>query len=313
MSIAYAMIIIAVLLLVLIAAALLLIGRFVWRDAKLRNMNAAAWTITALFLPAFIGLGLYLIARIGHSPLHCPTCGKTVQENFSRCPYCGEELKLCCPSCGAPVEEGWKICPHCAAPLPERRAPVKAKTEKGLGWILALCILLPVLLIGGMLLFSLAPIGYNGHSSAQVGLMPVEEFFEEEPALKEEKPLSDWVNDCMEKGETCAVIWQKVYGSSGGKQYQKLIAYVYMDGYRDADLQSGTGVNFWGNVGLDLSFSGTPDKAEGPMLGYAQVKADKVGKLTAALNGEEDAVSVTQNGTETLLPDYFDMPRIAGE
>ena len=48
------MLIVLVFLLLIVLTAGIAIGLFVWRDAKRRNMNAAAWTLLAVILPCFI-------------------------------------------------------------------------------------------------------------------------------------------------------------------------------------------------------------------------------------------------------------------
>ena len=41
----------------------ILIGVYVYRDAKRRQMNAVAWTAIAVLAPTFIGLIIYLLVR----------------------------------------------------------------------------------------------------------------------------------------------------------------------------------------------------------------------------------------------------------
>ena len=79
-----------VLLLAVYAALFLgipiLIGVYVYRDAKAREMPAALWAVVAALCPAFIGLVIYLLARTGRSALRCPGCGGPVRESFALCP-----------------------------------------------------------------------------------------------------------------------------------------------------------------------------------------------------------------------------------
>ena len=76
-----------------------------------------------------------------------------------------EKLKLACPGCGTAVEPDWKVCPNCAAPLPEREPPVKEK-EKGLGWLLAICVIIPLVLVIGLICLMVLPLDHGGYSTS---------------------------------------------------------------------------------------------------------------------------------------------------
>lgn len=292
----------------LMLAVIVFIGVYVWKDAKRRDMNAPAWTLLAVILPCFIGLGIYLAARYGHSKLHCPACGNNVRESFIVCPHCGAELKLRCPGCGTPVEPDWKVCPLCAAPLPVRTPPVEEKKDRGLTWVLGICILLPMVLIVLLLLFSMAPFGYSGHSSAQTGSTLAEwQADEMDSWILEEEPVQGWLEDCTLSEEPgVKVLWQRLYCGEGEKEYQKLVCYIYVSGYSETELNMDTDAGIWGNVGMKLYLTGKRDNDAEPMLYYAQVRADKV-------SGNEPKVHI--NGTEqkgcaekaaNILPSIFD-------
>lgn len=47
----------------------------------------------------------------------CPACKKPVDETYTFCPFCGEEIYEACPSCGKKIKESWEYCPHCQAEL----------------------------------------------------------------------------------------------------------------------------------------------------------------------------------------------------
>lgn len=125
----------------------LILGIYVYRDAKSRGMNAILWALVAGLAPTFLGFIIYLLVRGSYSNLLCAQCGERVQEAFVVCPRCGVPLKASCSGCGLALEEGWKVCPRCARPLePETQEvipPVKPQ-DKGLGKILLVVILLPV-------------------------------------------------------------------------------------------------------------------------------------------------------------------------
>jgi len=84
--------------LLLSVAMPILIGVFVYKDARKRNMDAVLWTLLAV-LGSYIGLIIYLVVR-----------------NKSAAPVCKEAV---CPACNQSVEPGWKLCPRCGVMLPE--------------------------------------------------------------------------------------------------------------------------------------------------------------------------------------------------
>mgnify|MGYP001088864320 FL=1 len=129
---------------------LVLIGVYVYRDAKRRGMNAVLWTLIALLSPALVGFIIYLLARNSYSDLECPQCAAPVEEDYLACPRCGAKLRPACPGCAAPVEPDWKVCPRCAAPLDGADSgvtPPHRRQDKGLRKILIAVILAPLLLI----------------------------------------------------------------------------------------------------------------------------------------------------------------------
>ena len=134
-------------LMIIVALLPLLIGVYVYRDAKRRGMNAALWTLIAILAPSLIGFIIYLLVRGNYSNLKCPRCAATVTEQYVVCPKCGAKLKPSCPNCSAPVEPDWTVCPKCAQPLPTVQedivTPVQPK-DKTLWKILAAIIIVPV-------------------------------------------------------------------------------------------------------------------------------------------------------------------------
>lgn len=47
----------------------------------------------------------------------CPGCGRTVQEDFKICPYCGQVLHPCCQACGREIPRDARLCPYCGAAM----------------------------------------------------------------------------------------------------------------------------------------------------------------------------------------------------
>lgn len=132
-----------------------LIGIFVYRDAKKRNMDALLWTIIALFAPGFLGLIIYLIMRSRQSDLQCPACAQPVQETYAICPHCGASLQEHCIQCGNALQAGWRVCPACGTEVPEtvRNSAPKKKSSSG-GLLVALVAVFAVLMILVVLIFS---------------------------------------------------------------------------------------------------------------------------------------------------------------
>ncbi len=300
--------ILMILMLVLILTTDIAIGIYVWSDARKRNMSAASWTLLAILLPCFIGLAIYLVARYGHSKLHCPACGESVRETFAVCPHCGAELKLRCPACQTPVEPDWKICPQCAAPLPERTPPVVEKKEMGLGWLLVVCVLLPVAIIALLLAIDTAPYGYNGSSTAITGTTLSEwQTDETDSWILGEEPVQAWLEDCaLTETPGVQVLWQRLYCGEGKTEYQKQVCYLYVTGYSETELDTDTEVGFLGDVRLEVELTGRRDNEAEPMLYYAQVRADKASgdEPKVYLNGELQRGCTEE--AEAILPSVFD-------
>lgn len=125
----------------------IIIGVYVYANAKSRGMNAALWTLIAVLAPAFIGFIIYLLVRGSYSDLKCPTCKTVIKEEFVSCPNCGTRLKPNCPKCSEPVEINWKVCPNCSTPLSDKYEnvnPPERKKDKTLSTILIAVSVIPI-------------------------------------------------------------------------------------------------------------------------------------------------------------------------
>ena len=69
-------------LMIIVALLPLLIGVYVYRDAKRRGMNAALWTLIAILAPSLIGFIIYLLVRGNYSNLKCHAALPRSQSNM---------------------------------------------------------------------------------------------------------------------------------------------------------------------------------------------------------------------------------------
>lgn len=88
----------------------LLLPIWVYRDARHRPTNAAAWGILTLFT-SVIGWLVYLIARPSLSV--CPNCAQEQSSGLKFCTACGTLLQTCCFECGSELKREWEYCGNC--------------------------------------------------------------------------------------------------------------------------------------------------------------------------------------------------------
>ena len=176
----------------------IMIGVYVYRDAKRRGMNAMAWTLIAVVAPALIGVIIYLLVR-GNSPdLQCPQCAEPVTEQYVICPHCGAKLRPACPNCSFPVEADWKVCPKCAAPLEGVEtppAPPQRQRDRTLGKILIAIIVVPVALI------ALAVFGLTAFQSVTGSTTMREVTFDEYDQEQESEMVREAVHEWLDSLE----------------------------------------------------------------------------------------------------------------
>lgn len=100
----------------LFIALVIFIGVYVYKDAPQYGLDPLIWTLIAVFIPNLIGFIIYLIVRSGRREKYtCPNCGKQVQNDFKKCPYCDAELLNKCLGCGKQLNADWETCPYCGA------------------------------------------------------------------------------------------------------------------------------------------------------------------------------------------------------
>lgn len=285
-----------------------IIGVYVYRDARHRGMNAILWALVAVVAPALIGLIVYLLVRGDYSNLRCPNCDTLVKEQFVVCPKCGAKLRASCPNCAIPVEQDWKVCPKCTQPLPEiqtdAQAPVRAK-DKSIWKVLAIVIIIPILLIA-ILVLSLSAFFAGGSSS--FGEVSVEEYNQ---VMNREGyasgaviagKVNDWLNSIeIETNHSYALRYD--YSTEAGNEYFFLV-YVPEAGNQ---MHSGMGQSssiFGTTLTLDLQRTG--------ISGYlfnVRSSADKAPNLKIVLDGKRipcDVTTVEYNPTLFYIVPQYD-------
>lgn len=82
------------LILVVVAIMILVICRYVYKDAKSRGMDPYLWMATAAYVPNFVGLIVYLVMRkqLSMEILKCVNCNMEVKKDWKYCPNCSHEL-----------------------------------------------------------------------------------------------------------------------------------------------------------------------------------------------------------------------------
>lgn len=259
-----------------------IVGFFVYRDARQRNMNAILWAIVAALAPAFIGLIVYLLVRGNYMNLRCPQCNTPVMETYVVCPKCGAKLRPSCPNCKAPVEPDWKVCPRCTTPLPEYQAdiqtPVRAKDRTG--WKILLVILLVPLLLILLAIFGL--MGLRGSGSVSMQELNRDEYFAEMESLSQEdaaEKVQEWLDSLNQEGTRAHALRYDYFNGSNTEYY----FLVYVPGGGNSS-HSGLGQStsiFGTTVKLELEETGN----DGTLFSILST-AEKAPNLKITLGGE---------------------------
>jgi len=232
----------------------ILIARYVYKDAKSRNMDATLWVVVTLLIPSFIGLIIYLIVRSNNPVTNCPSCKNPVDSDFVICPFCGASLKEGCPNCGAAVSGGWKLCPKCGTELhTESEMSTNAlsppKRDRSLVVILLIVLLVPIIIAA--LLFGVALLFRANFSSGSVYQTEEGYNISLENLSDSVKPyIEPWIEECDAAGNGVYVAvlkdavkseeFQDWFGDRADKGY---VIYVY--------------VSWWKGVATQTSFIGS--------------------------------------------------------
>lgn len=233
MTLTPAEIFIIVLAAVLYLLILILVGRYVYLDARRRGMDGAKWTLICIIAPALAGFAIYLLVRCDLPEHNCPTCG-------------------------APLEADWIACPRCAAPLPEEQPETESEPpgldERSLSRILFVILLIPLLLITAVLAsavidYAFAP-EFGGTSTV---VYSQEDYLE----AIDNREIEAWLESCVQDAEPgTAYILYNGNASEDGQESNYLI---YIPGLtREADTEikrSGEGL-FGCTVRVDITGGG---------------------------------------------------------
>ena len=308
-------------LMIIVVLLPLLIGVYVYRDAKRRGMNAALWTLIAILAPSLIGFIIYLLVRGNYSNLKCPRCDATVTEQYVVCPKCGAKLKPSCPTCSTPVEPDWTVCPKCAQPLPEMQndivMPVRPK-DKTLWKILAAIIIIPITLL---LVLGIAFYGVSSGGSSSLREVSFDEYYADQEVPEDTKEyVRAWFDEIYpapDMNHAYALMYEKTYEparSDGRNDYYYLI---YIPGGGSAN-QRGFGYSsglFSDSLKLELTGSSNQDGL------YCMATTSKKGgpKLKVTVDGRKlDAVVTEVDFNPTLFTiaseyDYNTLTNAAGD
>ena len=226
----------------------IMIGVYVYRDAKRRGMNAMAWTLIAVVAPALIGFIIYLLVR-GNSPdLQCPQCAEPVTEQYVICPHCGAKLRPACPNCSFPVEADWKVCPKCAAPLEGVEmppVPPRRQRDRTLGKILIAIIVVPVALIA-LAVFGLTAF-QSVTGSSTMREVTFEEYDQEQESETIREAVHEWL-DSLEVRSDRAYALRYDYSNELGAGQEHYYLFYVPDGGQSPSTSFGTDAGLFGTT-----------------------------------------------------------------
>ena len=191
----------------LVLALPILVGVYVHKDAKRRNMDATLWTLVTILVPSLIGFIIYLVVRNNVSDINCPACQKPVSSEYARCPYCGKELRSSCRTCNTVLNPDWKMCPSCGTEIAEHglsHIPPAPKKDKALKILVIALISLPILAIisGAVTLF----VFRSGSGASAVVSQGYNINISEAADMEHFTDVESWINSCDAKGKGVYVL-----------------------------------------------------------------------------------------------------------
>lgn len=264
-----------------------MIGVYVYRDAKRRGMNAMAWTLIAVVAPALIGFIIYLLVRGNYPDLQCPQCAGSVTEQYTVCPHCGAKLRPACPNCSFPVELDWNVCPKCATLLNKtelHHTPPLRQRDKSLNKILIAIIVMPVALIA-LAVFGLTAF-QSATGSSTLREATFEEYDREQTSEAVREAVHEWLDSLEVRSDRAYALRYDYTNELGAGQEHYFLFYVPAGG-QSPDTSFGTDSGLFGttlNLHLERTgFSGSlycvQNSAENPpkprvVLGGKQIRCE---------------------------------------
>lgn len=290
-----------------------LIGVYVYQDAKRRGMNPVLWTLIAVIAPALVGFIIYLLVRNNYSDLECPRCGAPVMEQYVVCPQCGAKLRPACPSCSGPIEPDWRVCPRCAAPLDGVRndaTPPLRRQDKTLRRILIAVIVVPVALIllavisAGILFSATSSVG-----SASLHEVTFDEYDQEQPSDTVSMAVKRWLRSVPgDKDQACALR----YDLPGEYEYENKFYFLIF--IPSAGHQTNSSFGFDSNLFGPVFKMDLEDTGDSGSLFCVEVNSEKPPKPEITVGGKRIPCSVrTVKYNPTTFPIYPDYAQTAQE
>lgn len=269
---------IAIIPLMLLLCIPVLIGVYVYNDAKRRGMSPALWTLITILAPAFTGFIVYLIVRVSYSDLRCPSCDARVEEQYTACPKCGTRLKAVCPNCSFPVEPDWSVCPKCTTSLSGQQysvTPPEQQKDTSLGKVLIAVVLILVLLFSLIIAFSMS--AFSVSSSMNTMYVTKEHYVNEPRVLM-------WMEACDKNPEqTYALLYKGQKGEDKVTSY--LIYRPSNDPYTDVETSNQSGL-FGVKIQVDFSQNADPYPNENRLISVTTTSSSK----------RHADLKITQNG-----------------
>lgn len=264
----------------------ILIGVYVYKDAKQRGMNETLWTLIAILAPAFTGFIVYLIVRSSYSSLNCPACDARVSEQYTACPKCGARLKAVCSTCSFPIESDWSVCPRCTTPLSGQQygyTPPEQKKDTSLGKILIAVILIPLLLFVLVIAFSFA--SFSISSSSLNTMYTTEEHYKNNPKIME------WIEACNDDpSKTYALSYKAQRNENNITTY--LVYRPANDAFTDVETRTNSGL-FGTKIEVDFVQSQNKNPRENGLISVTST-SNKHADLKITLNGKKIDYEITE-------------------
>lgn len=242
----------------------ILIGIYVYRDAKCRGMNAKRATLLAVLAPSLIGFIIYLLTR---------------QERTERT----------CPNCSAPAQNDWQVCPKCATPLPEIKretATTNYVSEKAVYRILALVFIVPILIIC-VTVFAIEFIPDNSEKALSIQMFTIDEYIER----GESEASVEWLESVIEKSDGVCVLKYKSKVEDKDQIRVRYLAYIPM--LSDEPIMTKDIIEKTFSDSIDIAFE-DDGEASGNIVVLINYRAAKEPKLNLLLGGEKLKYELTE-------------------